>query len=406
METSLFNRLQATLLAVATVGLFLLAVLNLLQERQFQQPDDGVWWREVAGGLEAVKVLPDSPGERAGIQEHDLLRTGAAGKSDPAPRDPVAEPDHGRKAAVRSPGRADPAQRCSPKPATSCRADLEHVLYDTGIYGKASYAITRDGIPLDTRSSFPSPWTAVWRSGLRIIGLIYLAIGIYVLFRRWTAPRATHFYLFCLVSFALYALKYTGKLDRLDWTVFWLQCAGGVAAAGALSAFRPQLPRRTAQEHPPPLALAARLRARRRVLGLWIWAIHTAQATGLLKHRLDQTGTGYDAAFYVLAAALPAQLQPRRYPFAAPAIEVAHPRRAAGGRPLYALLRHSLSLDLRMPSLLTNLAGLIAGLSAPHLQLGHRPLPADGYRPDLQARRSLHAGHRPARWAATSASSR
>ena len=50
METSLFNRLQATLLAVATAGLFLLAILNLRQERQFQQPDDGVWWREVQGG--------------------------------------------------------------------------------------------------------------------------------------------------------------------------------------------------------------------------------------------------------------------------------------------------------------------------------------------------------------------
>ena len=77
MESSLFNRLQATLLAVATAGLFLLAVLNLQQERHFQQPDDGVWWREVPGGLEAEKVLPDMPGQRAGIQIHDLL-TGAA----------------------------------------------------------------------------------------------------------------------------------------------------------------------------------------------------------------------------------------------------------------------------------------------------------------------------------------
>jgi hypothetical protein len=57
--------------------------------------------------------------------------------------------------------------------------------------------------------------------GLRVIGLIYLVIGFYVLFRRWGAPRATHFYLFCLVSFAWYALKYTGKFDGLDWTVFW-----------------------------------------------------------------------------------------------------------------------------------------------------------------------------------------
>ena len=76
METSLFNRLQAIVLAVATAGLVLLAVLNLRQEAQFQQPDDGVWWREAQGGLEAVKVLPDSPGQRAGIQAHDLL-TGA-----------------------------------------------------------------------------------------------------------------------------------------------------------------------------------------------------------------------------------------------------------------------------------------------------------------------------------------
>ncbi len=64
------------MLAVATVGLVVLAVLNFRQESRVQQPDDGVWWREAAGGLEAVKVLPNSPGQRAGIQEHDLL-TGA-----------------------------------------------------------------------------------------------------------------------------------------------------------------------------------------------------------------------------------------------------------------------------------------------------------------------------------------
>ena len=67
METGIFNRLQATLLAVATAGLFLLAVLNLRQERKFQQPDDGVWWSEAAngGGLVAEKVLANSPGQRS-----------------------------------------------------------------------------------------------------------------------------------------------------------------------------------------------------------------------------------------------------------------------------------------------------------------------------------------------------
>ena len=63
-------------------------------------------------------------------------------------------------------------------------------------------------MPLDTPVVvIPEPTDRSSYQGLRFIGLIYLAIGIYVLFRRWTAPRATHFYLFCLVSFALNALQ-------------------------------------------------------------------------------------------------------------------------------------------------------------------------------------------------------
>jgi len=101
-------------------------------------------------------------------------------------------------------------------------ADLERALYHAGPYGQAFYTITRAGIPLDTPVKvIPEPLDRSLALGLRVIGLIYLVIGFYVLFRRWGAPRATHFYLFCLVSFALYALKYTTKLDTLDWTVFW-----------------------------------------------------------------------------------------------------------------------------------------------------------------------------------------
>ena len=51
METNLFNRVQATLLALATATLFVLAALNLSEEHKFPQPDDGVWWREAANGL-------------------------------------------------------------------------------------------------------------------------------------------------------------------------------------------------------------------------------------------------------------------------------------------------------------------------------------------------------------------
>ena len=107
MDTSLFNRLQATLLALATVGLVILAVLNFRQESNFQQPDDGVWWAETSGGLEATKVIPDSPGQLAGIRKGDLL---TAVNDNPVVR----------------------------------VADLERELYRTGVYTKANYQITRD----------------------------------------------------------------------------------------------------------------------------------------------------------------------------------------------------------------------------------------------------------------------
>ncbi len=212
METSLFNRVQATLLALATAALFVLAVLNLLQERQFQQPDDGVWWREAHGRPVADRVLPDMPGQRAGIQTGDLLT--AVNDSPNAPISTVAH-----------------------------LSDLERALYATGSYGQVYYTITRDGIPLDTPVRvIPEPADRSLPQGLRVIGLIYLVIGFYVLFRRWGAPRATHFYLFCLVSFALYALKYTGAVRRPRLDRLLDQCRRRGAAACALPALRSQLP--------------------------------------------------------------------------------------------------------------------------------------------------------------------
>src|SRR5260370_13119393 len=56
---------------------------------------------------------------------------------------------------------------------------------------------------------------------VRLIALIYLGIGLYVLLRRWTAVGSTHFYIFCLVSFVFYSLHYTGKFNLFDWCVLW-----------------------------------------------------------------------------------------------------------------------------------------------------------------------------------------
>ncbi len=268
METNLLNRLQATLLAVATAALFLLAVMNLRQEGRFQQPDDGVWWHEVTGGLNADKVLPGMPGQRAGIQTHDLL-TAVNGV-----------------------------------PVNSV-ADLERELYRTGPYSQVSYSITRDGIKLDTPIKvFPVPLDRSLYQAERLIGLIYLAIGIYVLFRRWGAPRSTHFYLFCLVSFAWYTLHYTGQLDALDWTVFWSNVVAEALQPALFVHFALTFPEERFKKHGLRWLLPLIYAPGAGLLALWMWAIETRAASGLLLFRLNQTATAYDAAFYILAALL------------------------------------------------------------------------------------------------------
>ncbi len=274
METSLFNRVQATLLALATAALFVLAVLNLLGQRQFAQPDDGVWWGEAAGGLQAEKVLPDKPGQRAGIQVGDLM-TGMS-------ESPTAS--------VTTVTRV---------------ADLERALYATGPYGQVYYTITRDGIPLETPVKvIPDPLDRGLELGLSVIGLIYLLIGFYVLFRRWGAPRSTHFYLFCLVSFALYALHYTTKFDTLYWIVFWTKVVAEALQPALFLHFALSFPEERLKNLRRRWLLPMVYAPGAGLLGLWLWSIETREATKLLLDRLNQIATAYDAVFYVAAALL------------------------------------------------------------------------------------------------------
>jgi two-component system NtrC family sensor kinase len=325
METNLFNRLQATLLALATVGLVLLAVLNFRQENQFPQPTDGVWWTEAQNGtgLVAEKVPPDSPGQRYGVKTNDLLT------------------------AVND----TPIEHMS---------DLQRELYRTGSWSKANYSITREGIQLEEPVVvIPEPPDRSVQQALRIIGLIYLAIGIYVLFRRWTAPRATHFYLFCLVSFALYALKYTSVFDPLDWSVFWINGLAETLQPALFLHFALSFPEERLKSTHRRLLLPLVYAPGVVLFGLWVTAITRWEATELLKHRLDQAGIGYDAAFYVLASVLflnsylrsdtPLQRQQLKWLWRGAFLAVV---------PFTVLYAVPFLFDLRMPSLLTKVAGL------------------------------------------------
>jgi two-component system NtrC family sensor kinase len=183
MDRELQTRFTAGLLLLATTAAIVFAAINFSKEYEFQTPTDGVRWLEENGRLVANRVEADGPGDKAGIRQGDQLTA-------------VAQHD------------------------VTDAAGLERQLYRAGPWSKTAYSLIRQAVPVDT-TVILTPADKSLNSWLRLIALIYLCIGVYVLLRRWTAPGSTHFYIFCLVSFVFYAFKYTGKLNGFDWIVYW-----------------------------------------------------------------------------------------------------------------------------------------------------------------------------------------
>ena len=68
-------------------------------------------------------------------------------------------------------------------------ADVARQMYRSGIWTKLSYTLERGNVSLDVPVIL-QPVDKSLNQGLRLIALVYLGIGMYVLLRRWTAPKA------------------------------------------------------------------------------------------------------------------------------------------------------------------------------------------------------------------------
>ena len=62
------------------------------------------------------------------------------------------------------------------------------------------------------------------------VGFAYLIIGLFVYFRRGSAHKAQHFYIFCLASFIFFCFHYTGKLNTFDKVIYYGNVAAGLLA--------------------------------------------------------------------------------------------------------------------------------------------------------------------------------
>jgi two-component system NtrC family sensor kinase len=257
-------RFVAVLLFLLTVAAVVFASFNLNAELKFLVPDDGVWWVEHGGRLTADRVEHNGPGAKSGIKPGDQLVS-----------------INGQE-----------VQNMS---------GLERQLYRNGVWSKAAYTLLRQSVPLDS-SVILVPAERSLNNWLRLIALIYLGIGIYVLLRRWTAPGSTHFYIFCLVSFIAYSFKYTGKLNDFDWTIYWGNIAAGVLQPALFLHFVLTFPekRQIVRKHPWLLALVYVPGAV--LVTAHVVAMRWLQASERLRWNLDRMEMSYGSLFFLAAA--------------------------------------------------------------------------------------------------------
>ncbi|MGA8153860.1 MAG: ATP-binding protein [Terriglobales bacterium] len=259
-------RFTTILLTLLTVAAMVLGWINFQKEREFQIPSDGAWWLERNGTLLAERVDLDGPASRAGVKVGDRL---------------TAVDQH----------------------SVNSTAALMRELYRVGAWSKATYSLVRQSVPVDV-TVIPAPAERAQYNWLRLIGLIYLGIGLYVLLRRWTAPSSTHFYLFCLVSFVFYCFHYSGKLNAFDWTIYWSNVVALLLQPALFLHFVLTFPERRWFVRKRRWALPLVYVPGLLLLGVHVVSLGWLKASEVLRWNLDRVEMGYLALLFIAAAAV------------------------------------------------------------------------------------------------------
>jgi two-component system NtrC family sensor kinase len=208
MKQNLRVSLGAVVLALATMTALIYAWINFRQREIYEIPDDGVAWLDTTTGAQAWKVTPNSPAARAGIHPEDIL---------------IAIND---------------------VPVHN-QVQVTKRLWRSGLWTQVHYKLSRSGREFETPLiTVPAEKPASIENYERVVGLLYLFIGLFIFIRRWNAPRAIHFYVFCLVSFVLFTFHYSGKLDAFDYEIYWAKIASLMLAPALLFHFALVFPER------------------------------------------------------------------------------------------------------------------------------------------------------------------
>ena len=178
-------RLSAQLLIV--LALLCLAVANIYVRSTWSEVEDGVLWTQSPEGVVVAReVALQSPGARATVQPGDIL-----------------EAINGRP--IDTP------------------ADVLAILHHASDGQSLTYTIARTRVPellSITVAPIPSGPKGLYYV-LAAVGIFSLVVGAGVRFRRPDTQATLHFFWLSVAFFGMLAFSFSGRLDTLDWVVYW-----------------------------------------------------------------------------------------------------------------------------------------------------------------------------------------
>ncbi len=280
-------QLSTAILTILTLAAGVAAIVNFGQYEYFRLPDDGVIWVDRAGQVEALYVAPNGPAANW-IQPGDRLKS--------IGREPANRPESiGQPEAM--------APRQAPAPVEIREAlDVPKVLVAIKSWNRAKYILARGTVQVEPTlivGEVPKNPAVIYQYP---VGIAFLLIGLFVYFRRGSAPKARHFHVFSLASFISLTFHYTGHLDAFDSLILIGNVAASLIAPTLFLHFcltfpEPrkwfQKPARVALLYVPALLLITFY------LGVATGAIRTAIPPSEMRWHLDRLFLVVQAALYI-----------------------------------------------------------------------------------------------------------